>query len=591
MFEIDERFMMEIASTRDVYNKGRLLANSVENISVNSKKVSGVVKSKHEYNVNVEFKGASTLKNYECECDDYYTEPGACKHVVALLEAVRRDSMNKTRPEGIRNSYISFSTVESINPKKNCLNLYIEQVFMQDRGRYSLVMSFKIGKTRPYVVKNIISLLDSIRDEKTVYFGKNLTVDFKTEGFADKAEIIDFLCEILKRERELKNNAYYYSYMPSSNVFVNDDVVLYGDNLRNYLALTKNMGIITDCGGVIDKLKVIDDIPLEINLREEDGIIVMEADYGRDRKILPLTEDCSVVLAPKNVEAYLIPKEKRNLVKAVYNARLQKKMPVFSIDKDEQNGFIRQYLPRLKKTNEVKCSESLSEKLSKTHLVPRVYFDSAEGGIFARVDFCYGSNVIVYGDNENDSGLISRDTDYEKRVIEFLEDAGMKFKEKRFSTWDEEIIVQILTSKAELLREFCEVYYSEAFKSLNVRSVGRVNMGVRLNSESLLEFDFNVDGVGDDELSQIIMSVREKKKYYKLKNGNILNIENKELVNISNLLDDLDIDERKVKSGNVKLASSKALYIDNFIRENEISNVSVNENFERLISDIVNPPD
>ncbi len=70
------------------------------------------------------------------------------------------------------------------------------------------------------------------------------------------------------------------------------------------------------------------------------------------------------------------------------------------------------------------------------------------------------------------------------------------------------------------LQQYCDIYYSENFKNLKLKDASDFSGGIRLNEKlDMLEFDFQIDGIDEEELYQVFKALKEKKKYYRLKNG------------------------------------------------------------------------
>jgi len=62
-------------------------------------------------------------------------------------------------------------------------------------------------------------------------------------------------------------------------------------------------------------------------------------------------------------------------------------------------------------------------------------------------------------------------------------------------------------------------------------------------------FNFTIDNLSTDEIQDILTSLKHKKIYHRLKNGNIINLEeDDELKEFSNLLSDLEIDTHNLSS-------------------------------------------
>ncbi len=598
MLMITDRQIKDLALNSNIYEKGRRLAGEVHDLTYEKDEdiLHGVVEGTFGYDAYVEFEGRQII-DYGCQCSSVFSFMGACEHVVALLEAAKNQLDKKTEPVS-KDVFLPFSFIEPFGQRKEQrVRLWLEhELFNRGQDRLYLNLQLRAGDTKPYKVKDIKAFLEAIDEEKNLYFTRKFELNFRKAYFegADK-RIIDFLIGIMKKEEKHNRflRPYNYYYVNEFSVFDRNSVMLFEENLKEYLDIVRDTDFIIDyAGNASRQVKVVDDLDIDVNIEEKDGTLVMEADYSKDVRIMGLTEDFEVVFDPHAAVIYKIPEQKRKLLESIHKARLDRLKPVFKVEKDEQVRFLKKFVPKIRDTCRVNIKPELKQKLIDRTLVAKVYFDTAKNGISAKVDFHYGDRVINYGTSRDDGDIILRDFESENRLIEFLGSAGLFLKNGLFLSENEEEIVELLSGKIEGLKEMAEVYYSDAFKAIQIRNVNRVQMGIRLSSETnLLEFDFHVDDFDDDELMSLLSSVKEKKKYYRLKSGSIIDLNSRELMDLSELFKDLDIDEKKLKGSRVNLPSNRALFIDNYINEKEIKDVRKNEKFEKLVQEILNPSD
>ena len=88
------------------------------------------------------------------------------------------------------------------------------------------------------------------------------------------------------------------------------------------------------------------------------------------------------------------------------------------------------------------------------------------------------------------------------------------------------------------------------------------NIGIRIDN-GLLELDLSKINIDISEIKDVLKNYNVKKKYYKLKSGDFLDLTNNEDLN---LLDEmsttLDIDYSKVTKGVVNLPISRSFYLE-----------------------------
>ena len=83
---------------------------------------------------------------------------------------------------------------------------------------------------------------------------------------------------------------------------------------------------------------------------------------------------------------------------------------------------------------------------------------------------------------------------------------------------EEEKIFDFVNSVIPKLQQFAQIFYSDSFKAMSFKKIPSFSGYLRLNTlGDFLEFNFSIDGVDRSELSSIFNSIKQKKKYYRLK--------------------------------------------------------------------------
>ncbi|AEV69344.1 DEAD/DEAH box helicase [Acetivibrio clariflavus] len=616
------KYIQRLIDDIGVYIHGMKIVDRVDEFeySEDTGIITATVHGTYPYEVEIEMRGNDNIKSYRCECEAFKSCFGACKHIVAVLlyanqyfEEERRKmpffydgflqdtKYQKNVLTDDNDFYLPISQLGiNLNKKSQKVNLWIEQNIVPGTTYTPsyLEIHCKIGIEKPYKVKDFIALIEAKNSNKPLYYGKNFTFEPDTMFFSgvDK-EVFEFIEKLYfkeKYEREFHNPYSHYNSREFGSVRPGR-VVLVEEKMKNYLDIVKDSGIPVYIFQRIDSpCKIHDDLEMDIKIKEVDDFLVLEADYSKDIKIMPLTRDFELVLDPYKRNIYRISEDKARLLKNIHRIRLEKKTPVFKITKAEQQQFVRNFLKPYGEKLNVQMDESLKKKMAQKDLVAKVYFDAIENGISAKIEYWYEDMVInplIRGSNREDTYYM-RDFEKEERILDLLKSAGMYENDGRMVLYDEEEIAELFENKIEQLKELAEVYYSEDFKKIQIRPLKKVQVGVRLNTESeLLEVDFDIDEFDDAELYKLFHSVREKKKYYRLKDGTILRIDSQELINVAKLIDDLSLDLKQFEGGVLPLPANRALFIDNYVNERKMANVTKNEGFKRLVHDITNPKD
>ena len=65
-----------------------------------------------------------------------------------------------------------------------------------------------------------------------------------------------------------------------------------------------------------------------------------------------------------------------------------------------------------------------------------------------------------------------------------------------------------------------------------------------------MNFSFDLGAISNTELDSVLDNLRQRKKYYKLKNGDLINLESDEnLKQLENLVSDLELSNKDLQKG------------------------------------------
>jgi SNF2 family DNA or RNA helicase len=185
---------------------------------------------------------------------------------------------------------------------------------------------------------------------------------------------------------------------------------------------------------------------------------------------------------------------------------------------------------------------------------------------------------------------VVRQPDKEEDFYDLLENLHFEPYKNAYIMKDEKYIYEFLTDKINDLMNECELYYSEAFKGITIRKPGNLTTNLTSKTESnFFDFSFEYEDIPKDELKDLMHSYRLKKKYYRMKNGSFVDLNDKNLENIADILEYLNLTSKDIKDGNLTLPKQNALYLNSALKENEDLAVIRNQEFSQFVDKITNP--
>ena len=191
------------------------------------------------------------------------------------------------------------TTKLEMNLKSNYVPNVQTQIRLEPRIEISrdqeLYLSFKIGQTKMYILKDIEELYNAFLNESIIQYGKNLKFVAKEENFEKNSrELLKFIlsyAQILKYNEKL-NERYYYMRSPMSNKNIrlidskideffnkveNIPIIInnYQEGKDEYRLTDKDIGLTLD----VKKINNSDDYELMININGYDYVITPQNVY------------------------------------------------------------------------------------------------------------------------------------------------------------------------------------------------------------------------------------------------------------------------------------------------------------------------
>ncbi len=544
---------------------------------------------------------SGSIAGFDCTCEAFrslYEGKTPCKHIVALLfkymyEQELSSGINKLKgfsKTDVLVNLLKKGFTQELPELKKELKLEVGYTFEYITGRISSI-DLRIGEDRTYVVKNIKQFLYSIStDSGTIDYGKFFSFNPKVHSFNGiDQDIIDLLLEIYEID---------FSIPQSRNSYGNDNKLLSGKKAfltdtqtKRFFSILKNKAIkATILGREYENINILNSpIPVEFNLKQRNGEILL---YHSDGLPIPLTTDGHYFFYKGSI--YNLPKEQYRIYLPLYNAFVEEKSNVVTFKNNEREKIASYIMPGLKKiSSSINIDPALRKSFIEFPLKPEIYLDKADGGVAAIVHFIYGDITInpVMPHIEEGSPLLIRDVEEEIEILALLEKSGFRKREENYLLRDEERLVEFLTVGMVELGKKCSIYYSEEFKQIKIYSSESYKASVRLTNSNLLEFSFDIEGVDKKELVGIFHSLKENKKYFRLKNGSFVPLTSPELIEVSRILDYLDIKDSQLAKDKMLVKKYNALYIDQSLTNTSIEHIERNKSFRELVGNITDIQD
>ncbi|MDR7871298.1 MAG: DEAD/DEAH box helicase [Tissierellaceae bacterium] len=596
MFNLSERSLIDRVDRYETFHRGQqyYLFGKVKDVKTNSNKdhFQSSVEGSKIYTVSVSFDKNGDIEKTKCDCIAYTKYPGDCKHVIALLSFLKvyQENLRKSllRNEEIKNIIYSYGDSSRLDKiKLNVEYTYEHNPKRTEKGSY---LKLRIGEDRLYSVRSTSFFFKALTNHENLEFGKNFTFNPNIHIFKEEDQEIFEFFKIL-HENFLENDIGITGRSHKS-VFSGRRIYLTDSTLKRFFSMMKNRSFNANIlGEDYGEINIINDrLYLNMEVLEDNKDLIVKLKSAN--KILPLTEDGQYVFTDGNI--IKVASEQRSKIMPLYSQALINGEELIKIQEVHKEMFISNVLTTVKDEVELKINKELEDSIYSPGLKVEVYFDKVDYSIQGKIHFRYGDiKINPFSSKENisidDNRILLRERQKENLILSILEDGDFKVLDGGIYLDDDESILELVINIIPRLQEHSEVYYSELFKSIKIRDTSKFSGGVKIDNKlDLLAFDFNIDGVDISELDLLFDSIREKKKFHRLKDGSFLPLENENLVNIVNLIERFGITEN-VNDGIIYGPKYLSMYLDTYLRDRNLDFIEKNINFNKLVEDVNNP--
>ncbi|WP_214659158.1 DEAD/DEAH box helicase [Candidatus Formimonas warabiya] len=552
------------------------------------------------YTVQIGFDREGYLKQYACTCPAFHKYFGFCKHTVAVLLSIKNNKQLSQNVDTSRAKQLTreiFSYFDTGDPAyQRELVLEPTLIFHYRPGRGSknyASLTLSVGEERTYVVKNIKSFLEAIGAGKTLEFSKNFTYDPHVHCFspADR-EMLSLFQEVYQVYHLSLPDQYFRGV---KGPFEGKELLLPEAILKRWFTLMQGRIFSLLLQDVLYRGVTVreEEIPVVFSLEETGQNLVLR--WNARENMVPLTGGGDYFFYQGNV--HHLSHEQHRILLPFLQGLQQTSGQALVFLKEDKERFVSELLPHVKKAGRLAIHPSLADKIVERPLQAEIYLDAEEDRITAEVKFVYGDRTINPFAPDRDQGpdpehILLRDAEKEKAVLAFFENSRFRVAGPMIYLEEEEVIYDFVYRLLPELQRLADVFYSERFQHMSKKPAPHFKGKVTLNGElNLLELDFELEGINREELFALYGAIREKKKYYRLKDGSFLPLASEELTDMADFLDGLDLKQEDLASGRVQVPKYRAMYLDSFFQENRLRHFRKDKTFKELAQSIREPED
>lgn len=579
-----------------------------------------VVQDQEVFHVHIDVDGADF--SAECECAGYGGYYPYCKHIAAVLLQMLEEEKNGGEALNPRQGEVIPLPTPGITSRDIRLAGGLIELFDKaaDLGRIkagqrlasalkeTLSVEFvckitdeflpdpkfriemKVGQKRLYVVQNIRQLLLHIEEGRTLPFTKLFTYDPSLHTFRDEDwAVIEQLLRIAGSEFAYDDTGRFYAgYAASGNQRLLTVPPLAWESLLPRLIAAGAL-LERDLGEPVAMEASDERLPVTFDISSGSGDGYGLEIRGLKRVMVMDAYQCAVLEG----KVYLLPESELFLLSEMKSLLYRNDHTKIQVSPHQMDALMERVVPGLRKIGRVSVDSAIRDRIVQPSLSAKLYLDRDETALYARVEFGYGGIIIdALADDweaRKDSDLILvRDTEKEKRLLDVLNGSDFIRLDKEWSLdlSEEDSVYDVLYHLLPRLESWVDVYATDGVKQM--MHTGRKAPKIKADTDQTtnwLEITFELDGISDKDIRKILLSIVEKKKYYRLPEGSYLSLEGEAYQLFGELYDELGMRKGDVTGGRMQLPVFRGLQL----RDKDSGSLQLGRSLRGLLDHMLRP--
>ena len=613
--QVNENLSQEIYSdvgeerltrAKRIVKQGKVEIKKVNYEDPNNFEISAEVEGNYDnYTTTIKVESGE-LEIAECECQDYYNRYAACKHIAATLikfsqtkywdkfDEPQKSKHNINRFANFRkivtdlyNEELQEINSEELEQLPEDKKIKIEPRLIFDRFDSKLKLEIKIGNKRMYKIKDLSEFYTRMARNEFYKYGDKLEFVHTRDNFTEKSKpLLDFVLRYSEMLKYAENGNKYTYY---GNTLNNTRITLGESSIDEAFDVLKNKRVLTDVDRTSAQIELIEDDPnitFELS-RAKDGTFTIKP--NKEIFSIQIFNGKKYTYVIEGLRLYRCSKNFENTVIRLVKIFKQSYITELELGKEDLKDLYSVIMPKVGNCIKLKnIAEEEIEEYKPKNLGVKVYLDFDQNDyVIADVKFCYGNEE--FNPLEKDINIKNaRNILSENKSLNIIRKTGFMVDTQnlRFILPEDDKIYNFLANDIEIYMQKFEVLATENFKSKEIRKPKLGTIGVRVEN-NLLSIDFKKLNINVDEIKDVMQKYQLKKKYYRLKDGSFLNLEeNEDIEFLDKLVTGMDLDYKDLEKETVKLPINRSLYLNELLKREQSVNASKSNEFQKIVSDL-----
>jgi len=570
----------------DIYRKGQTYFKQNRVLRVerdpDSRLFDAVVSGTKRYKVHVELYEDGEFPEAECDCPYYESTDTPCKHIAAVLLR-----LHEMQGGSVSDDSVPIITNEHVYLARNMISLFDRTpAAVEDHGSYmlgqpetvnveytitastsqrkpSLTIEVKLGTKRLYIIQKIKQLLGHLESGTPFEIAKLFTLDPASHSFSqtDRA-IMDQLIEIARNETAYRESHLMYAFSGYSSNERSLFIPPYAWERLLPQLLLADVQFVHGGQTYGDLKEAQGGLPLAFRFSQPSQDVYRIRLDGMQQ--LTVLDSYQICLEGNRV--YRLDAAACKQVAELRNLFSRNSEHEVLISPAYLEMFLARVVPGLKRIGPVTFDEDVQSRIVTAPLDAKLYLDRDGQRLLARLTFVYGDVQLDPlaaargGGLERTDRILMRDGEKESRVMGLIEQIPFRYDGKTMHLDDEEEIYHFLFHTLPQLHKWTEVYATPEIESMLEAPPRPPKLSVELDpGTDWLEVRFDMEGIDEDEIRELLRHLVEKKKYYRMPTGAYVSLEEEGYASIGRILDEMGVKHGELNTGRMQLSVARGL--------------------------------
>lgn len=550
-----------------------------------------------EYKTDLLLRGGQPA-DCSCSCAEENSVRNLCVHAGYVLSEYQKKARAERRLPVSASSFVRTMIQEYTN--QEIARIMEEEETGEVRllprllfGRESVFLECRLVGKRTYLIKNLAEFAEAVRTGRRLEYGKGMAFEHTPAVFAPESRpllafMVDEAERYLAHDREIKGKR-------AAGMPMLSKLSLSRQSIDRLCTLLTGKTLLAEDGrGAERRLFVVRDNPsflITVKKYNDDGILLTVP-----AELMAFSGEEYLYVADAET-LYCCDREYTETVK-IFLEQLLSVQPGYAsgsgkreltVNHRDVPLFYARVLCRLKRLG-LLADETIDwNEYRPPKLQARFVFDSTSPEeITMKPTLFYGNYSFHPLKEEQLPDALCRDVVGEFRISRLITRYFSYCEEETkhlIIRKDEEALYRLLREGIAQFQELGEVLLSETIRALRVRPFPKLSFGVSAE-RGWLNLELHTGDLDRTELIRLLSGYKQRKNYYRMKNGEFLELSENGLLLFRRLGEDLGITKQALKENPLILPAYRACYLDSLLGGQEALSLVRDRSFSNLVRDL-----